>query len=118
MFSAKNFPARMRELREKLGMTQQALARRLGVFQTATSKWELGQTQPSHEDLLALCSIFGVTPSDLFIEPQTVPAKRGRGRPKKKGDSAPAGGTDTKNRGMPRTARAQPGKGKRGSGGS
>jgi transcriptional regulator with XRE-family HTH domain len=107
MFSAKNFPARMRELREKAGMTQRDLAQRLGVFQTATSKWELGQTQPSHEDLLALCGIFGVTPSDLFTEPRTVSAKRGRGRPKKQVNSAPsAARADTKKRG----------RGKRGSG--
>jgi transcriptional regulator with XRE-family HTH domain len=105
--NAKNFPARLRELRLKAGMTQGLLAKTLGLFQTTVSKYETGENQPSHEDLFAICAIFKVTPNDMFTQPRPVAAKRGRGRPKK-GESEPAAGTDTKKRG----------RGKRGSGGS
>jgi transcriptional regulator with XRE-family HTH domain len=115
---AKFFPGRLRELREKARMTQRELAARLGYKQAGVSKWEVGENQPSHEELLALCAIFNVTPNDMFTEPRSVPAKRGRGRPKKKVDAAPKDGSDTKRRGMPRRARAEPGKSKRGVGGS
>jgi transcriptional regulator with XRE-family HTH domain len=96
---AKNFPARLRELRVKAGMTQGLLAKTLGLFQTTVSKYETGENQPSHEDLFAICAIFGVTPNDLFTEPRSVPKKRGRGRPKRAVESAPpSGGADTKKR--------------------
>jgi transcriptional regulator with XRE-family HTH domain len=106
---AKFFPRRLRELRESARMTQSALAAMLGYKQAGVSKWEMGENQPSHEELLALCAIFNVTPNDMFTEPRSVPARRGRGRPKKQVNSAPpSGGSDGKKRG----------RGRRGAGGS
>jgi transcriptional regulator with XRE-family HTH domain len=105
---AKFFPGRLRELREKARMTQRELAARLGYKQAGVSKWEVGENQPSHEELLALCAIFDVTPNDMFTEPRSVPAKRGRGRPKQGESAQPSRGTDTKRRS----------RGKRGVGGS
>jgi transcriptional regulator with XRE-family HTH domain len=96
---AKFFPRRLRELRENARITQRELAARLGYKQAGVSKWEVGENQPSHEELLALCAIFNVTPNDMFTEPRSVSAKRGRGRPKKQGGIAPSGGSDGKKRG-------------------
>ncbi len=52
---------RFKELRKKSGMTQTQLAARLKVNQTAVSQWERALTSPSHEALLALSEIFGVS---------------------------------------------------------
>jgi transcriptional regulator with XRE-family HTH domain len=104
---AKFFPGRLRELRERRGLTRLGLAIRLGVRQSAVSNWELGYREPNYATLIALCAVFGLTPNDMFTEPRAVPAKRGRGRPKKL-ESEPSGGSDTKKRS----------RGKRSSGGS
>lgn len=39
---------RIKFLRTKLGMTQKDIAIRLGVSQSAVSKWENGKAKPSH----------------------------------------------------------------------
>jgi len=40
-------PEKIRALRERLGLTQQALAVRLGIAVTAISRWENGKHTPS-----------------------------------------------------------------------
>ena len=40
-------PDRIRKLRTRLGLTQQALAVRLGIAVTAISRWENGKHAPS-----------------------------------------------------------------------
>jgi transcriptional regulator with XRE-family HTH domain len=95
---AKFFPGRLRELREGRGLTRLGLAIRLGVKQSAVSNWELGYREPNYATLIALCATFGLTPNDLFTQPRSVSAKRGRGRPKQGESAQPSGGTDTKRR--------------------
>jgi transcriptional regulator with XRE-family HTH domain len=104
---AKNFPARLRQFREQRGMTQKTLAALMGVKQATVSKWELGDRETSHGELINLATILGCGLADLFSEPDVAHNRRRRGRPKKQLNSAqPSGGTDGKKRG----------KGKRGSG--
>lgn len=38
---------KLKEVRRKLGLTQEALAHRLGVSFTSVNRWENGQTKPS-----------------------------------------------------------------------
>lgn len=38
---------KLKEVRRKLGLTQEALAHRLGVSFTSVNRWENGQTNPS-----------------------------------------------------------------------
>lgn len=38
---------RIRRLRDSLGMTQEQLAKRLGVNRSAVAQWEIGRTKPS-----------------------------------------------------------------------
>lgn len=38
---------KLKEVRRKLGLTQEALAQRLGVSFTSVNRWENGQTNPS-----------------------------------------------------------------------
>lgn len=40
-------PAFIKEMRLKLGMTQEELAQKLGVSFTSVNRWENGQTKPS-----------------------------------------------------------------------
>ena len=47
----------IREGRDRLGMSQEALAERLGVSRQAVSKWEMGTSVPSPENRRALSEI-------------------------------------------------------------
>lgn len=56
---------RIRELRLKANLSQQALGSMLGVSAVAVGKWERGQTQPDITTLTRLADIFGTTIDDL-----------------------------------------------------
>ena len=62
--------------RRKLGLTQEALAQRLGVTNQAVSKWESGQSCPDIALLPVLADLFGITIDELFGReaPQAEPA--------------------------------------------
>ena len=61
-----NFPEKIQSLRKKAGMSQEALAERLGVSRQAVSKWESGASDPSTSNLLALAKLYGVSAEDLL----------------------------------------------------
>jgi len=50
-------PTNLRKLRERLGLSQQGLARRLGVARATVTRWENGQRRPSKVVALALRSV-------------------------------------------------------------
>ena len=52
--------------RQKLGMTQEALAQTLSMTNQAVSKWELDQSCPDIQLLPQLADIFGITVDELF----------------------------------------------------
>lgn len=56
---------RIRELRLRANLSQQALGSMLGVSAVAVGKWERGQTQPDITTLTRLADIFGTTIDDL-----------------------------------------------------
>jgi len=56
----------IRTLRLRRGVTQEALAERLGVSPQAVSKWECGTTLPDVQLLPAISAYFGVTIDELF----------------------------------------------------
>jgi len=56
---------RIRELRMKQGLSQEALAAHLGVSRQAVSKWEKNLSYPDTENLLALAALFGVSSDEL-----------------------------------------------------
>lgn len=60
--------ARIRSARESAGLTQEALAGKLGVTQTAVSYWEAGKRDPGIGDLTALAEALGVTAASLLSE--------------------------------------------------
>lgn len=67
--------ARLRELRARHGMTQDRVARELGVHESAVSRWENGTRFPTGEDLVALSDLFTVSVDYLLgkSEQFTVP---------------------------------------------
>ncbi len=52
---------RIRELRKKARLSQQALADHIGVFRNTISNWETGYSQISLENAKKVAEYFGVT---------------------------------------------------------
>ena len=60
------FAERFASLRKSRGLTQRAIAEKLGITDRAVSKWEIGRGTPKFSDTPILASIFGVTTDYLF----------------------------------------------------
>lgn len=73
---------RLQELRKSRGLSQEQLAEAAGVSRQAVSKWELGESAPELEKVLALSEFFGVTTDYLLkgSSPAPTPQKRGWNR--------------------------------------
>lgn len=73
------FGQRISALRKERGMTQEALAQRLGITNQAVSKWESDQCCPDIMQLPALADIFEISMDALFgrPEPQREPVPTG-----------------------------------------
>ena len=54
--------------RTHCNMTQEFVAESLGVSRQAVSKWEMGTSEPSTSNLMALAQLFGVTAEELLRE--------------------------------------------------
>lgn len=52
--------------RERAGLSQTELARRLGIRQPSVCAWEAGKTFPSYPKLIELCAILRVTADELL----------------------------------------------------
>lgn len=57
----------IRERRQKLGYSQDALAETLGVTHQAISRWEQGEAMPTVENLAELCSLFDIGFEELLL---------------------------------------------------
>lgn len=53
--------------REKLGLTQFDLAKKVGVTPVTISRYENGHRQANCNDFLSICEVLGINPND-FIE--------------------------------------------------
>jgi transcriptional regulator with XRE-family HTH domain len=81
------FAPRLRELRDRAGLTQKQLAERSGLSQNAVSQWESGIREPSWGAILALADALGVDCRAFQEPPASTPAPK-RGRPRKAEDGA------------------------------
>lgn len=52
--------------RKGLGLTQAALAEKLGITDRAVSKWETGKSLPDASIMLELCDILGISVNELL----------------------------------------------------
>jgi transcriptional regulator with XRE-family HTH domain len=86
--SAAWFGARLKELRERAGLTQSSLAEKAGLSQRAVSHWEQGLREPGWSAVLALSDALGVPLEEFRKQPaDTEPV--GRGRPAKTSGEKP-----------------------------
>ena len=72
-------------LRKEKGLTQLELAEAVHVSRQAVSRWEVGTSMPTMENLACLSRIYGVTVDDLLNDREELPA------PKKEPPPAEAG---------------------------
>lgn len=66
MMETEQFGMRISQCRQNKNMTQEELARRLGVTPQALSKWERGQSLPDLSMMSELCAVLGVS-ADYLI---------------------------------------------------
>ena len=57
---------RLAERRREAGLSQEALAGKLGVSRQAVSKWERSEASPDTDNLIALAQLYGVTLDELL----------------------------------------------------
>ena len=79
------FGRRLKELRQKAGLSQAALAAKVGIPQSAVSQWESGIHAPAVIDIPDIAAALGVAPGVLFKPPTGEPEAPRRGRPPKRG---------------------------------
>jgi transcriptional regulator with XRE-family HTH domain len=77
------FAARLRELRERAGLTQAQLADRAGLHLSAVTRFEQGLREPALGTAANLAAALGVTVDDLLKPPERESGSVPRGRPKK-----------------------------------
>lgn len=66
MITSNVFPQRLKQLRQKKGLTQQKLAEILGIKRNTYSDWENGKTEPGFENLIKLADLLEVSIDWLF----------------------------------------------------
>ncbi|WP_024860995.1 helix-turn-helix domain-containing protein [Ruminococcus flavefaciens] len=73
------FNNKLYELRKQKGFSQEELANRLNVSRQTVSKWEVGDSTPDMEKLVAISDLFGVSLDELVLnkapEPEPAPAQ-------------------------------------------
>lgn len=60
------FADNLREALNARGITQQALASRLGTTQQTVSRWLMNTNEPDFSTLIAICSILDESPNSLL----------------------------------------------------
>lgn len=58
---------RLVELRQSLGLSQEALASSLGVSRQAVSKWERAEASPDTDNLIALANLYDISLDALIL---------------------------------------------------
>ena len=57
---------RLSARRKQSGLSQEALAEKLGVSRQAVSKWERSESSPDTDNLIALAQLYGVSLDELL----------------------------------------------------
>jgi Zn-dependent peptidase ImmA (M78 family)/transcriptional regulator with XRE-family HTH domain len=74
-FDLEGLGQRLRGLREQLGLTQEEVARQLGVSRAVVSYYESGQRRPALSTLVSLARTYGVSTREL-LEGEIPPAQQ------------------------------------------
>lgn len=70
------FGQRVKKLRIEAGLTQEDIAKKLGLSKTAVGAWENGRAKPRLDKMNQLSDLFGVPVSELLGESQVVGASK------------------------------------------
>ena len=68
------FNNKLYELRKQKGFSQEELANRLNVSRQTVSKWEVGDSTPDMEKLVAMSDLFGISLDELVLDRSPEPA--------------------------------------------
>ncbi len=66
MSNKRRFFMQLKEYRKKLGLSQDDIAKKLGVHNTTYGNWELGKTEPTVDTLIKLADFYNVTVDELL----------------------------------------------------
>ena len=67
------FNNKLYELRKQKGFSQEELANRLNVSRQTVSKWEVGDSTPDMEKLIAISDLFGISLDELVLDKTSEP---------------------------------------------
>ena len=67
-----DFNNKLYELRTQKGLSQEELANRLNVSRQTVSKWEVGDSTPDMEKLVAMSDLFGISLDELVLNKAPV----------------------------------------------
>ncbi|MCR4791581.1 MAG: helix-turn-helix domain-containing protein [Lachnospiraceae bacterium] len=70
------FNNKLYELRKQKGLSQEELASRLNVSRQTVSKWEVGDSSPDMEKLVAMSDLFGITLDELILDKAPASAEK------------------------------------------
>lgn len=62
------FNNKLYNLRKQKGLSQEELANRLNVSRQTVSKWEVGDSTPDMEKLIAISDLFGISLDELVLD--------------------------------------------------
>ena len=65
------FNNKLYELRKQKGFSQEELANRLNVSRQTVSKWEIGESTPDMEKLIAISDLFEISLDELVLNKKT-----------------------------------------------
>ncbi|WP_141520271.1 helix-turn-helix transcriptional regulator, partial [Bacillus cereus] len=65
--------SKIKDYRKSFGLSQEELAKKIGVGKTTISNYEVGIRSPKKPQMIKLSEVFGITIDDFF--PQTAPIK-------------------------------------------
>ena len=66
------FHNKLYTLRKQKGLSQEELANRLNVSRQTISKWEVGDSTPEMEKLIAISDLFGISLDELVMDKAPV----------------------------------------------
>jgi len=69
------FNNKLYELRKQKGFSQEELANRLNVSRQTVSKWEVGESAPDMEKLVAISELFEISLDELVLNKTPQPAE-------------------------------------------
>lgn len=67
---------KLRQLRRKKGLSQEAVAKELGISRQAVSKWETDLAQPDLDNLKKICEILDISADELLDISCTKPQEK------------------------------------------